>query len=186
LTPTISFGILRFGLAFNLPTVINAMFDQEIFLQTVAEDLAPLLSGTSASDSQGLLSPPANEARVIVMESVHKTLPIILKSLTLLSNNFKNSSGAPNHAVNLLPVLLQIQPSVWNEWEAKAAQGFVTLGECRQNSSRAACEVTITGPREQQVSLALLFNREFCRWRLTGVSGLMPLITAMRAESKHN
>jgi hypothetical protein len=182
-TPSLSFAVLRFGVAANLDFVVDAACDRGSLAASAFESLAPLLSGSLDEKALAQMSPEAKAARGVMVGALKGTLPLILRSALLVSNNVDASGGAGDGSKNLLAGLLGIQPSTWNEWRASIMAGHFALGECREDGSRAACEVFVDGPNRQSVAMALLFERQSGFWRLKGIVALDRLLMAMRGSA---
>jgi hypothetical protein len=155
-----------------------SFMDQSALIAGLAEEMSPLLAGAAQSEN---MPPQAKAARQIMATTLARTLPVILKSSKTVAGSLGQSTDKDSALRGkLLPILLNINPTVWEEWIANLTAGKIDFGKCRYSDERAACELTIYGPGQQSAQIALLWERQTLYWRLKGVSGIRELVQAMR------
>ena len=152
--------------------------DESSLMAGMAEEMSPLLGGAAQSEN---IPPQDKAAQQIMATTLARTLPLILKSSKALAG-FLGQSTDKDSALRgkLLPILLNINPTVWDEWIANLTAGKINWGQCRYADKRAACQLTNHGPGQQFAQIALLWERQAVYWPLNGVSGIRELVQAMR------
>lgn len=178
MTPRLSFMVLELAFSRGLTDAAGSIVDESALVAGLAEEMSPLLAGAAQSEN---MAPQAKAARQIMATTLARTLPVILKSSKAVAGSLGQSTDKDSALRGkLLPILLNINPAVWEQWIANLTAGKIDWGTCRYVDERAACELTIHGPGQQSAQVALLWERQTVYWRLKGVSGIRELVQAMR------
>ncbi len=178
MSPRMSFMVLELAFARGLTDAAGLIVDESGLIAGLAEEMSPLLAGAAQSEN---MPPQAKAARQIMATTLARTLPVILKTSKTVAGSLGQAADKDSSLRGkLLPILLNINPAVWDEWIGNLMAGKIDFGKCRYADERAACELTIHGPGQQSAQIALLWERQAIYWRLKGVSGIRELVQAMR------
>lgn len=183
-SPRLTFLLLKSSFISGTPRVTDSAVEESKLLESITEQLTPLLVEAVVKNSQYGSTPEATMAQQLVIKTLNASLPVIIQSFrsSKQASLAKPSPNAMSDATKfLIPLTLRISPKIWSEWMDAIAAGHFSVNECRTLGTRAACELLIRGPREQSATVALLWEKSSWFWRLQGVIGLDRVIEAMRA-----
>ena len=177
-SPRLSFMVIGLAFSRGVSGIAPLFVDESSLIAGLADEMSPLLAGAAQSEN---MPPQVKAARRIMATTLARTLPLVLKSSKAVAGSLGQSTDKDSALRGkLLPILLNINPAVWDEWIANVTAGKINWGQCRYADKRAACQLTIHGPGQQSAQIALLWERQTVYWRLKGVSGIRELVQAMR------
>lgn len=176
LSPRPSLGALALSYQRGWVEWQERLIDQKQVLHSVADEVAPLLVQANEQNAAQVAT-----LLPVLSRLVASALPVLSASKESLDR--VTVGVAKKDAANvLLATLLQVDAQVWQQWQQAVVAGRFTVGSCRREDARAACEIVIHGPDAQDIVLATLWQRQDFYWQLKGVAGLGLWVEWMRQK----
>jgi len=171
--PTGLFAAVLFQ--FDRSSSIELAVDEPRFTESVLADLQPLLASSpvkSQLEKSGL-------SAEIVTAILRLAMPVAINAVK--NPPTPESTKRLNSVIAMLTSVPQILGSdalTWQTWISSLSdKPKISLGVCKTQDHRSACELLVPGPSGRQEQVALLWERQGLRWKLVGIAGLSEFFT---------
>lgn len=179
--PKISFFALKFGVALGFRPLIDATANYDQVRLDLAKDVMRLaLANLSQSGVDENTQLEVAKTQSAILNILSQVMPAAIKSPE--AEGFLSGLSEPSTNLGLaaLPAILKVDSKVWDQWLDEIKRGNFSLGNCRIENARAACEVRIAGPNSKESVVVFLWVRNGLLWRLEKILGVENLVDAMR------
>jgi hypothetical protein len=180
-SPELSFVLLKIGSRYKMDALVRVTLDRQALEQDITRQIFQIAMAESSGGSlDPRLRPELEKAQALISQTLARTVPAAINSATFDAPAQALAPRIKQFMSEILPALLKISPDQWQLWQAAIASGNLTMGDCKSESNRAACEIWIAGPDSKNAVVITFWVRDQFIWRLRRVTGLENLIAAMR------